>query len=57
MVLALVEGGERGVVPDNLTTGFDWAAAPGAALVIGDTGDQSRVGASNSIRSKFALNQ
>jgi UDP-glucose 4-epimerase len=31
------------VVLDHLTTGFDWAVAPGASLVIGDTGDQSRV--------------
>jgi UDP-glucose 4-epimerase len=31
------------VVLDNLTTGFDWAVAPGASLLIGDTGDQSRV--------------
>lgn len=42
MVHALVEAGERIVVLDNLTTGFDWAVASEAPLVIGDTGDQSR---------------
>jgi UDP-glucose 4-epimerase len=42
-VHALVDAGERVVVLDNLTTGFDWAVAPGASLLIGDTGDQSRV--------------
>jgi UDP-glucose 4-epimerase len=45
MVHALVDAGERVVVLDNLTTGFDWAVAPGAPLVVGDTGDQARVGA------------
>jgi UDP-glucose 4-epimerase len=45
MVHALVDPGERVVVLDNLTTGFDWAVAPGATLLIGDTGDQSRVAA------------
>jgi UDP-glucose 4-epimerase len=45
MVHALVDAGERVVVLDNLTTGFDWAVAPGAALVVGDAGDQARVGA------------
>ena len=43
MVHALVDAGERVVVLDNLSTGFAWAVAPGASLVIGDTGDQSRV--------------
>src|SRR5262245_6675539 len=43
MVHALVEAGERIVVLDNLTTGFDWAVPPEAPLVIGDTGDQSQV--------------
>jgi UDP-glucose 4-epimerase len=32
-------------VLDNLTTGFDWAVAKGASLVIGETGDQPRVAA------------
>jgi UDP-glucose 4-epimerase len=45
MVHALVDAGERVVVLDNLTTGFDWAVPPGAELVIGDSGDQSRVAA------------
>jgi UDP-glucose 4-epimerase len=45
MVHALVDAGERVVVLDNLTTGFDWAVAPGASLVVGDSGDQSRVAA------------
>jgi UDP-glucose 4-epimerase len=45
MVHALVDAGERVVVLDNLTTGFDWALAPGASLVVGDAGDQSRVAA------------
>jgi UDP-glucose 4-epimerase len=45
MVQALVDTGERVVVLDNLATGFDWAVAAGAVLVIGDTGDQPRVAA------------
>ena len=45
MVHALVDAGERVVVLDNLTTGFDWAVAPGVPLVIGDTGDQAQVAA------------
>ena len=45
MVHALVDAGERVVVLDNLTTGFDWAVAPGATLVVGDSGDQARVAA------------
>src|SRR5436305_463000 len=45
MVHALVDSDERVVVLDNLTTGFDWAVASGASLVIGDTGDQPRVAA------------
>jgi UDP-glucose 4-epimerase len=45
MVHALVDAGERVVVLDNLTTGFDWALAPGASLVVGDAGDQARVAA------------
>jgi UDP-glucose 4-epimerase len=45
MVHALVDAGERVVVLDNLTTGFDWAVAKGASLVIGETGDQPRVAA------------
>src|SRR5262245_57082006 len=45
MVHALVDAGERVVVLDNLATGFDWAVAQGASLVIGDVGDQARVAA------------
>ena len=45
MVHALLDAGERVVVLDNLATGFDWAVAPGAEFVIGDSGDQSRVAA------------
>ena len=40
MVLELVERGERVVVLDDLSTGFDWAVAPQAELVIGDIGDR-----------------
>jgi UDP-glucose 4-epimerase len=45
MVHALVDAGERVMVLDNLATGFDWAVAQGASLVIGDVGDQVRVAA------------
>jgi UDP-glucose 4-epimerase len=44
MVHALLEAGDQVVVLDNLTTGFDWAVPPGATLIAGDAGDQSRVG-------------
>ena len=43
MVHELVDAGEKVVVLDNLTTGFDWAVAERAPLVIGDTGDQPLV--------------
>jgi len=43
MVHALVESGERVVVLDNLSTGFKWAIPKGAELVIGETGDDTRV--------------
>ena len=43
MVLELVDAGERVVVLDNLSTGFRWAIAEQASLVVGDTGDQSLV--------------
>ncbi len=36
----LVDRGERVVVLDDLSTGFEWAMAPGAELVIGDVGDR-----------------
>ena len=45
MVHALLDAGERVVVLDNLTTGFDWAVAKGVPLVTGETGDQARVAA------------
>src|SRR5262249_37393560 len=45
MVYALVDAGEHVVVLDNLATGFDWAVARGALLVIGDVGDQPGVAA------------
>ena len=45
MVHALLDAGEHVVVLDNLSTGFDWAVAPGAELVLGDAGDQPRVAA------------
>jgi UDP-glucose 4-epimerase len=45
MVHALIDAGERVVVLDNLSTGFDWAVAKGATLIVGETGDQARVAA------------
>jgi UDP-glucose 4-epimerase len=43
MVHALIDAGERVVVLDNLTTGFDWAMPREATLVRSDTGDQPAV--------------
>jgi UDP-glucose 4-epimerase len=43
MVHALVDTGERVVVLDNLSTGFDWAVAEGVPIVVGETGDQPLV--------------
>jgi UDP-glucose 4-epimerase len=43
MVLELAEAGERVVVLDNLSTGYDWAVAQGTPLVVGDSGDQDLV--------------
>jgi UDP-glucose 4-epimerase len=40
MVWDLVDRGENVVVLDDLSTGFDWAVAPRAELVIGDVGDR-----------------
>jgi UDP-glucose 4-epimerase len=40
MVCELVDRGERVVVLDDLSTGFDWAVARDAELVIGDVGDR-----------------
>src|SRR5215470_9567875 len=45
MVYALLDAGERVVVLDNLSTGFDWAVGTGANLVTGETGDQPLVAA------------
>ena len=44
MVHELTDAGERVVVLDNLSTGFDWAIPKGVPLVVGDTGDQNLVG-------------
>jgi UDP-glucose 4-epimerase len=43
MVYALRDAGERVAVLDNLSTGFDWAVAPGTPLIVGETGDQALV--------------
>ncbi|MEQ1718352.1 MAG: UDP-glucose 4-epimerase GalE [Hyphomicrobium sp.] len=43
MVLELVDAGEEVVVIDNLSTGFKWAVAPAATLVVGDVGDEDLV--------------
>jgi UDP-glucose 4-epimerase len=40
MVLELLDHGVRVVVLDDLSTGFDWAVARAADLVIGDVGDR-----------------
>lgn len=44
MVVELLAAGERVVVLDNLRTGFRWAVAPGAHLIVGDVGDEALVG-------------
>ena len=44
MVYELADAGERVVVLDNLSTGFDWAVGKDVPLTIGDTGDQNLVG-------------
>ena len=44
MVRDLADAGERVIVLDNLSTGFDWAIPKGVPLVVGDTGDQNLVG-------------
>ena len=43
MVLELLDAGEKVVVIDNLSTGFLWAVAPGATLVVGDIADTDLV--------------
>ena len=39
----LLDAGEDVVVLDRLSTGFDWAVAPEAELVVGDIADQDLV--------------
>ena len=43
MVLELVDAGETVVVLDDLSTGFEWAVAKPAQLVVGDIGDAALV--------------
>ena len=43
MVYELTDAGERVVVLDNLSTGFDWAVAKGVPLIVGESGDQTLV--------------
>ena len=43
MVWHLTDAGEDVVVLDNLSTGFRWAVAPEAHLVLGDHGDEALV--------------
>ena len=43
MVLELLDAGEEVLVLDNLFPGFQWAAPDGAALIVGDVGDQALV--------------
>lgn len=52
MVWELLDAGEDVVVLDRLSTGFEWAVAPEAKLVVGDIGDAdlvSRVIAENAV--------
>lgn len=43
MVIELIDNGADVVVLDDLSTGFEWAVASQARLVVGDVGDQKRV--------------
>ncbi len=43
MVLELLERGEKVIVLDNLSTGYDWLVPEGATLFIGETGKQALV--------------
>src|SRR6516225_352680 len=43
MVNELADAGERVLVLDNLSTGFDWAVPATVPLIVGDTGDEARV--------------
>ena len=40
MVWELVDRAEKVIVLDDLSSGFDWAVAPAAELVVGDIGDR-----------------
>lgn len=44
MVWELLDAGEKVVVVDRLSTGFDWAVAPEAQLVVGDIADSALMG-------------
>ncbi len=43
MVWELLDHGEEVVVLDRLSTGFDWAVADAATLVVGDVADEALV--------------
>lgn len=43
MVHRLCDAGEKVVVLDNLTTGFDWAIPAATRLIVGDVGDDALV--------------
>ncbi len=43
MILELLDAGEKVVAIDNLSTGFRWAVARGATLVVADIADTDRV--------------
>lgn len=43
LVWRLIDGGEDVVVLDRLSTGFAWAVAPEAKLIVGDIGDEALV--------------
>jgi UDP-glucose 4-epimerase len=45
MVLELLDRGEKVVILDNLSTGFDWIVPEGVRLFVGETGDQKLVSA------------
>ncbi len=45
MVLELLDRGEKVVILDNLSTGFDWLVPDGVKLFVGETGNQSLVSA------------
>ena len=44
MVLELVNAGERVLVLDDLSSGYEWAVAAGVPLMVGNSGDQELVG-------------